>query len=136
MKGILFGLIVLLVVLMYTIYTTHSEPFFSESMSGSSSGSSSGSGSQPEMILSSRNLYDEITPIVKTEMNTARNEIVSDIRQLIRREGKSPSEEQGEDFNRKRCNNDECGPSDACDNDDYIRKDSIPCWSCNLPRNN
>ncbi len=46
---------------------------------------------------------------------------------------KTPSEQQGSDFKSS-----SCPPPcpNVCESDDYIRKDSIPCWNCNLPRNN
>jgi hypothetical protein len=43
----------------------------------------------------------------------------------------SPSIKQGAEFNAHRC---EPPCPNVCDSDDYIRKDSIPCWNCNLPR--
>jgi hypothetical protein len=43
----------------------------------------------------------------------------------------TPSEAQGAEFNRHRC---EPPCPNVCESDDYIRKDSIPCWNCNLPR--
>ena len=46
-------------------------------------------------------------------------------------DAKTPSEAQGSEYNRHRC---EPPCPDVCESDDYIRKDSIPCWNCNLPR--
>jgi hypothetical protein len=43
----------------------------------------------------------------------------------------SPSIKQGAEFNNHRC---EPPCPNNCESDDYIRKDSIPCWNCNLPR--
>jgi hypothetical protein len=45
----------------------------------------------------------------------------------------TPSEQQGSDFRSS-----SCPPPcpNACESDDYIRKDSIPCWNCNIPQNN
>lgn len=45
----------------------------------------------------------------------------------------SPSIQQGAQFNNHRC---EPPCPNVCESDDYIRKDSIPCWNCNLPRSN
>ena len=75
--------------------------------------------------------YDKIKPMIVSEMDSMRKNIVDDVRQIVQKEGKSPAQEQGEEWSSKKpcpmCH-------DACDNDDYIRKDSIPCWNCNLPR--
>jgi hypothetical protein len=43
----------------------------------------------------------------------------------------TPATMQGEEFNNHRC---EPACPNTCESDDYIRKDSIPCWNCNLPR--
>jgi hypothetical protein len=43
----------------------------------------------------------------------------------------TPATMQGAEFNNRRC---EPACPNACESDDYIRKDSIPCWNCNLPR--
>ena len=43
----------------------------------------------------------------------------------------TPATLQGAEFNNHRC---EPACPNTCESDDYIRKDSIPCWNCNLPR--
>jgi hypothetical protein len=45
----------------------------------------------------------------------------------------TPSTLQGTEYNKHRC---EPPCPNICESDDYIRKDSIPCWNCNLPRSN
>jgi hypothetical protein len=84
-------------------------------------------------------IMDKIRPLLQKECD---NDLKNDVRRLVEKIGKSPSEKQGEDYNRlnsyKNIKNESDCPNqqNGYNNDDYIRKDSIPCWSCNLPKNN
>ena len=79
-------------------------------------------------------MIDEIKNTLKgTFKDNLRDDIRADVRRMIEKKEASPSQEQAYEFNKKRPCPDSC--SDICESDDYIRKDSIPCWSCNLPRN-
>jgi hypothetical protein len=84
-------------------------------------------------------IMDKIRPLLQKECD---NDLKNDVRRLVEKIGKSPSEKQGEDYNRLNSyknikNESDCtNQQNGYNNDDYIRKDSIPCWSCNLPKNN
>ncbi len=79
-------------------------------------------------------MVDEIKNTLKgTFKDNLRDDIRADVRRMIEKKEASPSQQQASDFKRNRPCPDDC--PDVCENDDYIRKDSIPCWNCNLPRN-
>lgn len=91
--------------------------------------------SKLEVTGSTDDTYDKIKPMIMNEMKTMRKDIVNDVRQIVEKEGNSPAQEQGQEWAASATNKKPCPMChDACDNDDYIRKDSIPCWNCNLPR--
>jgi hypothetical protein len=79
-------------------------------------------------VESGSEIMEKIRPYIKKEFEDA--DLKNDVRRLVEKIGKSPSEEQGSEFNKQRV----ASCDSLADNDDYIRKDSIPCWSCNLPR--
>jgi hypothetical protein len=91
--------------------------------------------SKLEVSGSTDDTFDKIKPMIMNEMKSMRKDIVNDVRQIVEKEGNSPAQEQGQEWAASAANKKPCPMCyDACDNDDYIRKDSIPCWNCNLPR--